>query len=165
MRTFHFYHILFFLLVGSLCLVKSPLLFGVIYALIVFLSFILLSNRFKIVDGTHLNFIGMRSYVVIQWVLLFSILFITNVHGAGLMAILLVLLYYLYVQWVYQHFQSTMTVATLEEDIKQFNDTFLTIRTERHDYVQHINTLHHFLSKKRFTEASQYMEMLVENYE
>lgn len=46
----------------------------------------------------------------------------------------------------------------------EMNETFLTVRKERHDFLKHISALHYMLENNRAKEAKNYLDELVEGY-
>lgn len=56
-------------------------------------------------------------------------------------------------------------IGKLMEEQEQANETFKTIRSERHDFLKHISALHFTLEKKEYEEAKSYLDQLVGTYE
>ncbi|MFD1737842.1 sensor histidine kinase [Bacillus salitolerans] len=52
-----------------------------------------------------------------------------------------------------------------EEQKNQLNETFKTVRGERHDFLKHVSAIHFLLEKRKFDEAKDYLDELVEGYE
>ena len=73
----------------------------------------------------------------------------------------------LFIYSTVMHRKLTFAQASTDKDIqmKQFNDTFQTIRKERHDYLKHIAAIHYLLENEQVDEAKHYMTKLLDNYE
>jgi LytT family two-component system sensor histidine kinase NatK len=52
----------------------------------------------------------------------------------------------------------------MEKEREQFNDMFRVVRSERHDFLKHVSTLHYMLEHDEFTEAQNYLNELVDGY-
>lgn len=48
---------------------------------------------------------------------------------------------------------------------KQFNETFQTVRKERHDYLKHVSAISYMLDKEDIDSAKNYMAKIIERYE
>ncbi|MDZ5473657.1 GHKL domain-containing protein [Bacillus sp. 31A1R] len=59
----------------------------------------------------------------------------------------------------------TSQLKQFEEQIVHFNETFLIVRSERHDFLKHISALHFLLEEGKDKEAKVYLDDLVESYE
>lgn len=53
----------------------------------------------------------------------------------------------------------------MNTQLEQFNETFQTVRKERHDYLKHIAAISYMLEKEDYTNAKNYMTNIVERYE
>ena len=72
--------------------------------------------------------------------------------------------------WVYSiTMQRKLTIAQAsknkEDQMQQFNETFQTVRKERHDYLKHIAAIHYLLDSEQLDDAKQYMTKLLDRYE
>lgn len=56
-------------------------------------------------------------------------------------------------------------IAATDVEQDKFNQTFQTLRKERHDYLKHITAIHYLLEKQTSKEAKEYMEVLIDGYE
>ncbi|MFS0638347.1 GHKL domain-containing protein [Mesobacillus foraminis] len=52
-----------------------------------------------------------------------------------------------------------------EEEREHFNETFRIVRSERHDFLKHISSIHFMLDHGQPSEAKEYLDQLVEGYE
>lgn len=52
-----------------------------------------------------------------------------------------------------------------EDEIKQYNELFQVIRSERHDFLKHISAVHFMLEEEGSSNAKAYLDELVEGYE
>lgn len=52
-----------------------------------------------------------------------------------------------------------------ENEMKQYNELFQVIRSERHDFLKHISAVHFMLEKEGASTAKVYLDELVEGYE
>ncbi|WP_257535692.1 sensor histidine kinase [Mesobacillus foraminis] len=52
-----------------------------------------------------------------------------------------------------------------EEEREHFNETFRIVRSERHDFLKHISSIHFMLDHGQPSEAKDYLDQLVEGYE
>ena len=52
----------------------------------------------------------------------------------------------------------------LDEERNRMNETFRTVRSERHDFLKHIAAVHFMLEKKENKEAGAYLDVLVDGY-
>ena len=52
-----------------------------------------------------------------------------------------------------------------EDEMKQYNELFQSIRSERHDFLKHISAVHFMLEKEGSSNAKTYLDELVEGYE
>ncbi|MEI5907428.1 GHKL domain-containing protein [Bacillus spongiae] len=64
------------------------------------------------------------------------------------------------------------TIATQVKAISQFeeekiylNETFQIVRSERHDFLKHIASIHFMLENDKYTDARHYLDDLVDGYE
>jgi len=55
-------------------------------------------------------------------------------------------------------------INRLDEEIFRMNETFRTVRSERHDFLKHIAAIHFMLEKEEFKEAGAYLDVLVDGY-
>lgn len=56
-------------------------------------------------------------------------------------------------------------ISQLEEEREKMNKTFLTVRSERHDFLKHISALQYMLEQAQHVEAKMYMDELIGGYE
>lgn len=56
-------------------------------------------------------------------------------------------------------------IGKLMEEQEHANETFKIIRSERHDFLKHISSLHFTLEKEEYKEAKLYLDQLVGTYE
>jgi len=56
-------------------------------------------------------------------------------------------------------------IAATDVQQDEYNQTFQTLRKERHDYLKHITAIHYLMEKQSLEEAQQYMEGLIDGYE
>ena len=65
--------------------------------------------------------------------------------------------------------QKRLIIRTVEpnmdEQLQQFNETFQTVRKERHDYLKHVAAIHHFLEQRDYKNAKSYMADILDKYE
>ncbi|MCA1055716.1 GHKL domain-containing protein [Rossellomorea aquimaris] len=59
----------------------------------------------------------------------------------------------------------TQSIKQFEEEQEQLNETFRTVRSERHDFLKHISALHFMLEHTQVKEAKAYLDDLVDGYE
>lgn len=52
-----------------------------------------------------------------------------------------------------------------EDEMKQYNELFQVIRSERHDFLKHISAVHFMLEEEGSSNAKSYLDDLVEGYE
>lgn len=60
-------------------------------------------------------------------------------------------------------FQNIKTEITVQQH--QFNETFQTVRKERHDYLKHIAAISYMLEKDNIDSAKSYMAEIIDRYE
>lgn len=53
----------------------------------------------------------------------------------------------------------------MNTQLEQFNETFQTVRKERHDYLKHIAAISYMLEKEDYETAKDYMRKIVERFE
>ncbi|GFZ85113.1 hypothetical protein GCM10010978_26590 [Compostibacillus humi] len=56
-------------------------------------------------------------------------------------------------------------IEELHEEQERMNETFLTVRMERHDFLKHISAIHFMLEQNKSKEAKGYLDKLVDTYE
>lgn len=56
-------------------------------------------------------------------------------------------------------------ISRLEQEQEKMNKTFLTVRSERHDFLKHISALQYMLEQEQDAAAKTYMDELVGGYE
>lgn len=69
--------------------------------------------------------------------------------------------FYLYKQLVDYRRQ----ISRLEQEQEKINKTFLTVRSERHDFLKHISALQYMLEQEQYAAAKMYMDELIGGYE
>ncbi|MFA1821722.1 sensor histidine kinase [Virgibacillus oceani] len=58
-----------------------------------------------------------------------------------------------------------MLVENNEAERERMNETFLAVRSERHDFLKHVSAIHFMLENDQYLEAKKYLDGLVEGYE
>ncbi len=75
--------------------------------------------------------------------------------------------------WVIELIRNMVTVelsevrrelARTDGEREKMNETFRTVRSERHDFLKHIAAIHYMVEKNEFKEASAYLNVLVDGY-
>lgn len=56
------------------------------------------------------------------------------------------------------------TIARLEEQYNQLNETFRVVREERHDFLKHVSSVHFMLENNQVEEARNYLDDMVGSY-
>lgn len=56
-------------------------------------------------------------------------------------------------------------LQSLQEEQQHMNETFRIVRSERHDFLKHISTIHFMLEQNNASEAKKYLDDLVDQYE
>ncbi|MFD2639988.1 sensor histidine kinase [Piscibacillus salipiscarius] len=56
-------------------------------------------------------------------------------------------------------------IIEYERERENLNNTFRTVRSERHDYLKHISAIHFLLESHKHEEAKFYLDQLVDSYE
>lgn len=52
----------------------------------------------------------------------------------------------------------------LEEQHEQMNETFRTVRSERHDFLKHVSAIHYMMENGTYEDAKEYLDELVDGY-
>lgn len=105
-------------------------------------------------------------YVIMQWIMI-SLLIWAHDSLLFQMIIALVLLL-LYVGFTHQMSVIDtlhLTQQSIQDDMSDFDDTLLSIRAQRHDFLKHVNALHYFLEERHYEQATHYMKDLIDNYD
>ncbi|TRZ36670.1 GHKL domain-containing protein [Niallia circulans] len=55
-------------------------------------------------------------------------------------------------------------LAETDREREKMNETFRTVRSERHDFLKHIAAIHYMVEKNEFKEAAAYLNVLVDGY-
>lgn len=55
-------------------------------------------------------------------------------------------------------------LLAFEEQQSRFNETFRTVRSERHDFLKHVSAIHYLMENQSWGEAKGYMDRLVDGY-
>lgn len=165
MHPFHLYHVTFFLIVSGLLFVKQFTITGLFYALFIFIIFIIIWRFIPIKVLSELPLKVYSVYVMIQLLLCMILILLNNVHMAGVLGVVLLLNYAWFSYMIIQRLQTELKFSSIIDEIQRFDATFLSVRTERHDYVRHIHVLHHFLEEEQFIKAKKYLRTLVDDYE
>nr|WP_306798575.1 GHKL domain-containing protein [Oceanobacillus saliphilus] len=62
-------------------------------------------------------------------------------------------------------FASEKQIKEMVEERDQMNETFRTVRAQRHDYLKHVSAIHFMLEKGGNAEAKAYLDEIVDEYE
>ncbi len=80
------------------------------------------------------------------------------------------LLVFIGIEWV--RWEASARIAQLQKECEQFEvershatETFRIVRSERHDFLKHISSIHYMLENRHHEEASAYLDDLVDGYE
>lgn len=105
-------------------------------------------------------------YVISQW-LIISLFVWTDrslvIHM--LIAIALLLFYISFTQLMSILYTMHVSYKSVQKDISHFEDTILSIRAQRHDFLKHVNALHYFLEEHHYEQADRYMKNLIDDYD
>ena len=106
-----------------------------------------------------------------DWSWSIHILFITMciINGPGLENLIVLLcsiLLFIYSAFTQKELVKYKIAKTeVNTQLQQFNETFQTVRKERHDYLKHVAAISYMLDKEDFIAAKTYMNNLIERYE
>lgn len=109
--------------------------------------------------------------IYIDWSYLLQVLLIAIyiLNGPGwenLVVLLCSVLLFIYSISLHKKFEIfKINKIEMNTQLEQFNDTFQTVRKERHDYLKHIAAISYMLEKEDYTNAKNYMANIVERYE
>ena len=111
------------------------------------------------------KFVKLDKSIVIQLLLL--VMYLLNGPGLTNVVILLcsALLFWYSTEVVSEKQTLRNSSEIVHEQQQQFNETFQTVRKERHDYLKHIAAIQYLLEKDEVQEAEQYMTTIIDNYE
>ncbi|TMU85247.1 GHKL domain-containing protein [Bacillus sp. BHET2] len=80
------------------------------------------------------------------------------------------LLVFIGIEWV--RWDASAGITQLQKECEQFEEershvteTFRIVRSERHDFLKHISSIHYMLENRHHEEASAYLDDLVDGYE
>lgn len=104
-----------------------------------------------------------------SWIIQILLIVIYIVNGSSianlvvLLCSILLFIYSAYSQRERLKLQSYKTEVNAQQ--KQFNETFQTVRKERHDYLKHVSAISYMLDKEDIDSAKSYMAKIIERYE
>ena len=110
-------------------------------------------------------------YVHLDWsaVLHVVLLGIYLVNGPGVENVLVLLcsaFLFIYSAVIHKKFvQLQSAKLEVNTQLQQFNETFQTVRKERHDYLKHVAAISYMLEKEDMPAAKNYMSNLIDRYE
>ncbi|WP_028400161.1 sensor histidine kinase [Ectobacillus panaciterrae] len=64
-----------------------------------------------------------------------------------------------------QQLQMQETIQKVNDKQQEQNESFRRIRSERHDFLKHVNVIQYLLNEKKFEEANDYFSELLQEYE
>lgn len=138
---------------------------GWLYAVILFSVFVWIWRQYhQTVKDLSLSLLIYIMYGTIQWLLCIVLIVDVRLYIIGTIGVILLLHYALFSHLILKRYQVNIALESFTDDLQHFDQTFLAIRTERHDYVRHIHVLHHLLEDKQFSQAKDYLT-LIEDYE
>lgn len=130
--------------------------------------FSLVLIRYKVLKGMGHHLYSHKNIIVCVitiFILMIMTLFGTSsimVHTGIL--IIAILLLYMILQFIRQSYKQTLQVKYFTEEMNHFNDSFMQVSAQRHDYMKHIHALDYLLEKDGKSEASQYIGQLIPDY-
>lgn len=161
----HMYHFVLFICISIMMIFQqhtpSSIACWIGYLIVCSIFVIKLRNKTRLFSIRE-----MRLYLPIQWLIIFVIAG-TNLSMTIniVLAIILLLLYIFMVSMTSTMQKYQASLASVQQDMKRLDDTFLSIRAQRHDFLKHINTLHYLLDERHIQKATEYMNDLVDDYD
>ncbi len=147
----------------------------IIYLVLCFIHIVLATNGLMPIGAASLLAIAVAistyKYIKIDssWTIQILLAVIYPINGPGIEnAIVLLCSVSLLIYSTFSQrklFALQNTKAAVDAQQQQFNETFQTVRKERHDYLKHIAAISFLLEKEDIHSAKNYMAKIIDNYE
>lgn len=110
------------------------------------------------------RFVHVHYTIAFTQLLLISLYLWVDDYGRFIIVVISITMFWL-ASTIQQQNRLQQKMANIAVQHDQFNETFQTVRKERHDYLKHVTTIQFLLEKNQFEDAKSYMAGLITQYE